>query len=370
MALKTADAKWFRCLRDAPHPRVVVMRALKLGDLLCSVPAFRALRAGLPKAEIVLVGLPWAREFAARYPRYIDGFREFPGFPGLPEREPDLVRLPQFLQEMQREQFDLAIQLHGSGSYVNSIVALFAAQRMAGFFLPGEWCPDTDLFLPWLMRGLEIRRLLNLMGHLELPNRDEALEFPIREPDVEGLRRIEGVYPLDSSDYVCIHPGASVPERRWPAEFFATVADRLADFGLQIVLTGSSSERHLTRAVARTMRAHVLDLAGQTSLGVLAALLRGARLLVANDTGISHLSAAVGTPSVIISTGDNPDRWAPIDTHRHRVLCSANGVPVGTVTDQAEALLAEFRAKPHFTAPREGERLTPALSGEPALIEG
>src|SRR5262249_20056841 len=75
--------------RGAPLPRrVVCLRALRLGDLPCAVPAFRAIRAALPNAEIVLVILPWAREFVERYAGYLDGFREFPGYPGLPEREP------------------------------------------------------------------------------------------------------------------------------------------------------------------------------------------------------------------------------------------------------------------------------------------
>src|SRR5690348_4262918 len=94
--------------------RIIILRALKLGDLLVAVPAFRALRAAWPSSEIVLLGLPWARSFVARYACYLDGFRELPGFPGLPEVEPQIGRIPAFLAAMQAERFDLAIQLHGN----------------------------------------------------------------------------------------------------------------------------------------------------------------------------------------------------------------------------------------------------------------
>lgn len=328
------------CRLGDPTPgRVAVLRALQLGDLLCAVPALRSLRAALPGAEIVLIGLPWSREFAARFDRYLDGFLEFPGFPGLPERPPRVDLIPGFLAEAQARRFDLAVQLHGSGSFVNPLTELLGARRCAGFFTPGDYCPDPDRFVAWPERGLEVHRLLRLTEFLGCPGCGDGLEFPLREDDFRRLRAAEGAAALDPGGYACLHPGASVPERRWPVSRFAAVARALAARGLRVVLTGAAAERPLTAALARELDGACLDLAGRTDLGSLGVLLSGARLLVSNDTGVVHMAAALKTPAVIVSTGDNPERWAPADRGRYRVLCDDAGVGAREVIAHAGELL-------------------------------
>lgn len=331
-------AKGFSAIGDTAPRRIAVLRALKLGDLLCAVPAFRALRAAWPRAEIILIGLSWARQFVERYSDYLDGFREFPGYPGLPERGPDLARIPDFLREMQAERFDLAIQLHGSGSFVNSLMALFAARRTAGFYLPGDHVPDTELFCPWPTQGREVDRLLRLVEFLGLPTQGDHLEFPLRPDDERALRRIDGTGNLRPGEYVCLHPGASVAERRWPVEWFAEIGRILAHRGWQLVLTGTAMEAELTAAVGRMAGVPVIDLAGRTDLGALAALLRDARMLVCNDTGVSHLADALEVPSVVLSTGDNPERWGPCDRRRHRVFSDRGGIRFVNVMNAVDEL--------------------------------
>jgi ornithine decarboxylase len=113
------------------------------------------------------------------------------------------------------------------------------------------------------------------------------------------------------------------------------VARKLAGQGLRVVLTGTAAETDLTRAVAAELGDGCLDLAGRTDLGALAALLAGCRLLVCNDTGVSHLADALRAPSVVVSTGDNPARWAPVDGRLHRVLCHPAGVRTEEVIAEA-----------------------------------
>lgn len=350
--------------RALPSPRrLAVFRALQVGDMLCAVPALRALRAVYPDTEIILIGLPWARAFASRFDQYLDGFLEFPGFPGLPEQPVRARHVPLFLREAQRRSFDLVLQMHGSGRLTNSIVALLGARRYAGFRDANGYCPDDpSLFLQWPVGAQEIRRLLQLTTFLGLPSRGEHLEFPIRERDQRELRDTSSVRALVPGEYVCVHPGARDPAKRWSPAHFAAVADVLADAGLQVVLTGTTSEAPITRAVRGAMRSTPIDVAGPMSLGALAALMRDARLVICNDTGVSHLACAVGVPSVVIFLTADPERWAPLDALRHRVLydprtcrrrapdrplagrACPDGITPGIVLSEAEPLLAVDRA--------------------------
>jgi ADP-heptose:LPS heptosyltransferase len=122
------------------------------------------------------------------------------------------------------------------------------------------------------------------------------------------------------------------------------VADALAQRGLRVVLTGTDAEAPISSAVAAAMRAEPLDLTGRTSLGGLGALVRDAAVTVTNDTGTSHLAAAVGGPSVVVYSTSDRDRWAPIDESLHRRVGTgapeSADVPVADVVAAVDALLA------------------------------
>lgn len=301
--------------------RIAVFRALQLGDMLCAVPALRALRAAAPRAHITLIGLPWAHEFGQRFRQYIDDVVAFPGEPELPEQTGATEEIrARFYREMQARSFDLALQLHGDGRATNAIVHRLGARRQAGFLAPGQAPIGDGIFIPYAEDQSETQRLLRLIEALGAPACDAALEFPISGPEWRELARLRAAYGLRPGDYVCLHPGSRAATRRWPADAFAVVADALAARGWRVVITGSDDERPITQAVVRGMHAGAVDLAGLTSLGVLAALLTGARLLVANDTGVAHVAHAVCVPSVVIYTASSPARWAPADRQRHRPI--------------------------------------------------
>ena len=343
-----------------PRPaRVAVFRALQLGDMLCAVPALRALRQFLPLANITLVGLPWAADFARRFRHLADDFIPMPGWPGSPELEGTLEGMLDCLIACRGRRFDVALQMHGSGELSHRLVVLMGAGRVAGFRptgVPGNrWMPR------WPEGQHEIHRYLGLMAFLGVPIAGTHLELPVDDEEEEAWRGISAQHGLRDSGFVCLHPGAQLASRRWPLDRFAAVGRALARDGWRVVVTGTAGEAQLARALLAQLPPGAVDLTGRTSLGALACLLRASGLLVCNDTGISHVAAAVGAQSVVIASGSDVRRWAPLDSARHLVLwqdmpcrpCNHASCPVGhgcALAVTAETVLARCR-----------ERLAPGL---------
>lgn len=310
---------------------LLVFRALQVGDLLCAVPALRALRASFPDARLSLVGLPWAAQFARRFAHYIDDCLVFPGHPSLPEQPADTAAYREFIARLQTLHADLAIQLHGSGECSNPIVRAFGARLNAGF----SRRPDIDGpgFIACPTHGQESERLLSLAMTLSARPSDATPEFPLL-PDDHAELAATGLLPRLAAagrPFVCLHPGARDPARRWPLACFAAVGDAFVRRGFAVVLAGSAAEHGLVAALAQQMRQPAIQAALPWSLGAMAALMLHARLVVCNDSGASHIAAGLRVPSVVIFTREDPAhvaRWAPLDAARHRRVVDTAGEAV------------------------------------------
>lgn len=298
--------------------RILVVRALQLGDLLCAVPALRALRTWQPEAHITLCSLPWAKEFAQRFSAYVDNFIAFPGYPGLPETEFNSQGLAQFQEQCIAQPYDLIIQLHGNGRLTNGMVRSLQAKTTAGFYPPEHPELALDYGIAWPDRGHEIQRLKWLITHLGAPDCGDDLEYPLDESEEKDAERLLARHGISSGEaYICMHPGGRSLTRRWPVDRFAEVGRRLASDGWPIVLTGAGSETDVASALAAELGGQCINLAGQTTLGTIAAVLDRARLLISNDTGVSHIAAARRTPSIVLVLGSDPSRWLPLDANLH-----------------------------------------------------
>lgn len=303
-------------LDSEPRSIAIVRPRTGLGDLLCTVPALRALCARLPSAEVTLVTFEEMAPVVERMKPWVHELLAFPGYPGIPERPPREADIEPFFEAARARRFDLAIQMYGLRPEANVVTERLGARRTAGFFSPGRWEADLQRFLPYPEHEHEARRHLALMRLLGADGRDERLEFPVDARDEAELAAL-GLRP---GPYACLHPGATSPSRRWHLDHFATVGDALVERGLQVLVTGVPGEEELARGVVERMRWPARDLCGATGLGAFAALLRGAALLVSGDTGAAHLAQATRTPSVTAFLSGDAVRWAGlVDSERHRV---------------------------------------------------
>ncbi len=291
--------------------RVLVVRPDGMGDVLLTGPAVRAVAAS--GADVTFVAGPHGAGAAALLP----GVRRVLEWqaPWI-DPEPgafDPGQVGALVQRVRRLEPAAAVVFT---SFHQSPLPTALALRMAGVpriaaiseDYPGSLLdirhpPTGDI--PEAERNLILARAAGF----ELPAGDAGrLAVTAALPD---SRELAGDGP-----YVVLHAGASVPARAPSAEKTAAVAAALAATGYRLVVTGSAAESPLTAAVCRAAAAAPgpgpVDLGGRTSLPMLAAVLAGADVAVAPNTGAAHLAAAVGTPVVSLFAPVVPAaRWGP-----------------------------------------------------------
>lgn len=123
---------------------------------------------------------------------------------------------------------------------------------------------------------------------------------------------------LGEEPLIVLHPGGGDNpwrpdgDRRWPVERFVLLGSRLVrERGARLLVVGAEADRPLTEAVAGMISAPVVNLAGRVDLGELGALCEVADLYVGNDTGPTHVAAAVGCPTLAIFGPTDPARSGP-----------------------------------------------------------
>lgn len=259
-------------------PELLVLRALKLGDLLVAVPALKGIQRAFPEHRLRYAAQGWLSEALG----LVGGYELLPTH-GLDEplaMEPGLV--------------DVAVNLHGSGPESQGRIEALKARQTVGHRSAQRdgpaWRPELHERERWV-------RLLEWHG-IEADPLDVQLNTPHVPSPVPGA--------------TVLHVGAAYGSRLWPAERFAAVAVALSDAGHQVVFTGGKSERKRAEEVCRLSGLPgTAVLAGVLGLGEFAATIAAARLLVSADTGAAHLASAYGTASVVLFGPAPPEIWGP-----------------------------------------------------------
>ncbi|WP_353711090.1 glycosyltransferase family 9 protein [Arthrobacter sp. K5] len=351
--------------------RIAVLRGGGLGDLMYALPAVAALKAAYPGASVTLLCTPVQAELLSQTVGPVDETVILPFAEGVRPGPEDPHEVERFFAGMRARNFDLAVQVHGGGRYSNPFLLRLGARHTVGTRTPDA--APLERTVPYVYYQHEPLRALEVAGFAGAPPRE--LEARLQALP-EFIQRLGQALPLGNGGLakggsgrgdggpghgrvLVIHPGATDPRRRWPAERFAAVARRAADDGFRVYVVGDSSEKELAETVVELAleqagtgqagtgqpaaghvaeaRPAVESLAGNLSLGELAALLAGSAVVVANDSGPRHLAQALGTSTVGIYWAGNAINAAPLGRSKHRVRlgwvtrCPVCGVDVTQV---------------------------------------
>ena len=301
-------------------PRSILLMLFgDVGDTLLAVPAVRAIRRRYPTSRLVLLTKPVPGGIVARL-RLVDEVVEIdkhlfddPRALLSPRAWPPLLRA---LHTVRQTRPDTVVVLHhlvtrwGALKFGLLALASGAGNRVGldngrGWFLTRS-VPDEGFGVRHEAEYcLEVAALLDARG-------DATLEAPVAEGDRVVVRRLLAAHGLGARPLLALHPGTGWygPGRRWPAERFAETAGRLlAGRALDCVILGTSQEAQEAIEVERLLNGRATNLVGMTSLGELGAVLERSAVLVANDGGVGHMAAAVGTPVVSVFGPSNDRAW-------------------------------------------------------------
>ena len=303
-----------------------------VGDAVMSLPALEVLRSKFPQSEIVLVSKPWVSEVYLNHPAVR---RQIVYDPDGQHRGPQ--GFWKLVQTLRAERFDLAILLQ------NAFHAAWMAW-LAGIPRRIGYARDGRSFL--LQQPVEVPppsayghqayyylQLLFRAGLIDKPERVKEIHLQVVDSEKQWANRYLSALSLGGPRFlVGLNPGASFgPAKRWPAERFAALADRLIGaLDADVLIFGSREERPLAEEIAHAMEHTPAVVAGETTLRQLMALQAQCRLIVTNDSGPMHLAAALGVPLVAIF-GSTDERatgplGSPIRIVKDRVECSPCGL--------------------------------------------
>jgi ADP-heptose:LPS heptosyltransferase len=313
------------------RPRLTILRALGLGDLLTAVPALRALARAFPEHHRLLAA---PGTLAPLLPLIVEAdepcLRGLIAVGGLDAEPASPIPPP-----------EVAANLHGRGPRSHRLLLATKPGRLLAF--RHEQVPESAGMPGWRADEHEVERWCRLLDESGIAA--DPAELAIRPPSSPKPEWTRGA--------ILIHPGAASPARRWPAERWAAVARAQREADCTVILTGSAAEAGLARRIATDAGLEPrCAVAGTTGLLDLAALVGAAATVLCGDTGVAHLATALGTPSVLLFGPTSPDQWGPPpDRPRHRVLWAGrSGDPHGAVPDpgllaiEAGAVIEELQA--------------------------
>jgi heptosyltransferase-3 len=287
--------------RERIRKLLVIRTDERVGNQLLTTPLLRALKLGLPAAELHLLA---PRQAKAIEPPHVDRLWLW--------QKRDAFRAPHrfvaLIRALRRERFDVVVEAGHWSAF--PLTAVLLARLVGCRVTIGHDRGESASFLSHPVphdpaNGNETPAKLELLTPLGLPCQGLELETGAGLDSAPALALL-AASGLAERPYAVLNPGARLADRRWPPEPYAEVARGLASRGLAVLVVWGPGEEPIAREIAEL--GHV-TLAPATDLALLAALMRSARLVVTNNTGPMHLAAAVGAPTVGVFFYGDSTRW-------------------------------------------------------------
>jgi heptosyltransferase II len=291
--------------------KIVIRSTNWIGDAVMTIPAMRELRRLFPAAEIFLHTRSWALGIF-QDADFIDRFITFE-----PEKS-SLSNIRKQARIWRREDFDLAVLL--TNSFQTALLAkLGGAKKSFGYKNEGRaFLLTNPVKKPvWKNERHEVFYYLDLIAEIEkeyfgtqtVGRREPQFELEVsaeRRARARSILAENGVDPARKTFAFGVGSTNSLA-KRWPAENFARLNDLLQnEFDANIILIGSPDELDVSEEVFAGASSKPVILNGRTTLDEAVAVLAEVDLLVSNDMGPAHISAAVGTKTLTIFGPTNP----------------------------------------------------------------
>lgn len=283
--------------------KILIMKNCCLGDILMSTPMVRELRNNFSSTRIHYMVGPWAKEAIKDNPcleRVIEHI-VFAKNKTLREKVRDL-------RTLRKERYDLLFILD------TGIISM-----LAGFLIGAKFRVGFDLHHQGFLLTHGVPRTLkdnkhevewyhDLLRSIGLKPKTKRMELSLSREDERFAREFFYNQRLNEKDLIIgigpgggINPFTALTIKQWGRERYARLADRLIeDFGAKIIFFGDRRDRAVVKTLKRKMDNEALDVTGKTSLKETAALIKRCRLFITNDSGLMHLAAAIGRPTVSI----------------------------------------------------------------------
>lgn len=284
--------------------RILIIKLRYIGDVVLATPVLRALRDRFPDARLSMVVNPGTEDVIKWNPDLNEA---------LVVVRQGLTAQLRFLGEIRRRRFDCVIDLT-DGDRAAILAWMSGAPVRIGYNSEHRWRGLLYTSIVPIKAGTAHMVEYHLAAVRALgfePKASSPVLHVSAEDDRSADRLLAELGVSAGAKLVMIHPGARYWFKKWPVDRFATVADSLAKAGHQVLLAGDGRDQPMASAILAMTKSPPVSLVGRTTLLELAAVLKRCSLIIAHDSGPSHVAAAVGTPVLALYARGNPAVWGP-----------------------------------------------------------